>query len=82
MAIKILLREFVYFFPAKEEPKSVAIVPKIVLDTGNSSPVWRPVRRLSANEREIVDKGINETLFQRILEKSRSAWQSPVALVP
>ena len=51
------------------------------IDTGSSSPVRQPVRRISPGRREEVKGLLNQMLERGVIEPSSSPWASPVVLV-
>ena len=51
------------------------------INTGNSTPIRQPVRRLSPQQRSEVQKLLNQILENGVVEPSASPWASPIVLV-
>lgn len=50
------------------------------IDTGSGNPIKVPPWRLSPRQKEIVDKELQNTLDQKVIEASNSPWSAPVVL--
>ena len=52
------------------------------IDTGSAIPINQRPYRLPLRKRQIVDEEIEKMLSEGIIERSSSAWASPITLVP
>ena len=51
------------------------------IDTGGAAPIRQPLRRSSPQQREEVERQVQELLAKGLIEPSDSPWASPVVLV-
>ncbi|VDI11245.1 Hypothetical predicted protein [Mytilus galloprovincialis] len=54
---------------------------QMTIDTGNNPPIRLKPYRAPLNQREIIDRTIEELLEAKIIRKSRSAWAAPIIIV-
>ena len=54
---------------------------KFSIDTGDTKPIYVPLRTYSPKEQEELDKQIDEMLQKHIITRTRSPWSAPVLLV-
>lgn len=54
---------------------------KMKIDTGNESPIKMRPYRTPINNRQVIDKTIDEMLDANIVRRSRSPWSFPVVIV-
>lgn len=76
------MRERIERMIAGYQPQStqdVGVRMKIVLKS--EKPIYQSARRLSAFEREIVNRQIDEWIQQKIIRPSNSDYASPIVLV-
>lgn len=60
--------------------RTEAITMKI--DTGDHPPIRLKPYRTPINQREVVDKAINEMLEAKVIRRSTSSWSFPTLMVP
>jgi len=51
------------------------------IDTGEAAPVNIPLRRVSKLKSDLIEAEVEKLLLRGLIEKSSSAWSSPVCLV-
>ena len=54
---------------------------KFSIDTGNTKPIYVPLRTYSPKEQEELDRQVDEMLRTNIITRVRSPWSAPVLLV-
>ena len=54
---------------------------KHIIKTGDSKPIHQPARRLPPNQRDKVNKLLQEIQERDIIQPSSSPWASPIVLV-
>ncbi|CAJ0968533.1 unnamed protein product [Ranitomeya imitator] len=59
-----------------------AELPVHEVDTGNHAPLRRTPHRISDQVRQVMRQEIDEMLQLGVIQRSKSAWASPVVLVP
>ena len=76
-----LLARYSKAFSSPERPLGNAKVPPLTIDTGDAPPVSARPYRLSAAERDLVDKEVEALLAKGVIRPSLSPWASPCILV-
>ena len=54
---------------------------KMQIDTGNNEPIKMRPYRTPINNREVIDKAVDEMLDADVIRVSRSHWSFPVVIV-
>eukprot|EP00923_Selenidium_pygospionis_P004728 GHVN01007816.1.p1 GENE.GHVN01007816.1~~GHVN01007816.1.p1 ORF type:complete len:363 (-),score=7.78 GHVN01007816.1:84-1172(-) len=80
--LQALLTRHNKLFPSPGTHFEACEVVEHEIPTGMAKPISQPPRRVAPMEREIINEQEQEMLNQGIIERSRSAWASPVVLAP
>ena len=75
-----VLLEFADVFAAADNDLGCALSIEHQVDTGDTAPIWQPVRLVPPHRREIVRSLLGE-MQEKVIQPSRSPWASPIVLV-
>ncbi|XP_064475510.1 uncharacterized protein LOC135389384 [Ornithodoros turicata] len=78
--LNILVR-YASLFDLDDSPLGSAAHVKHRIDTGTTPPLRQRPFRVSAAEREVIEKEVQNMLSRKIIRPSNSPWASPVVLV-
>lgn len=79
--LSTLLSSFRDIFDFDDRPLGQTTLVKHRINTGDASPLHRRPYRVSATERQVIQKEVDKMLQKDIIEPSSSPWASPVVLV-
>lgn len=79
--LKQVLMEFQDIFMSQDSILGQTNVVEHTIDTGESKPIKRPLRRVPIAQRQKVKSDLDKMLKQNIIEGSQSPWAAPVCLV-
>ena len=79
--VERLLVEYQDVFSTGEFDIGRTTLVKHSIDTGDAAPIRQPLRRSSPQQREEVERQVQELLSKGLIQPSDSPWASPVVLV-
>ncbi|MCW5953889.1 MAG: reverse transcriptase family protein, partial [Propionibacteriaceae bacterium] len=79
---KTLLMEYIDLFARNPKKPDSTLKVRHYIDTEKARPLSQRPYRISPKEKEVIQKEVDEMEANKIIQKSKSPWASPVVLVP